>query len=32
MIDDRIGTMGSTQGVNDSSTPARKNTPTTCHS
>src|SRR6186713_1870468 len=29
MIDDRIGSIGSTHGVSDSSTPARKNTPTT---
>src|SRR3954470_18109416 len=29
MIDDRIGSIGSTQGVNDSSTPASRNTPAT---
>src|SRR5437868_3319428 len=29
MIDDRIGTIGSTQGVNDSSRPATRNTPAT---
>ena len=31
MMDDRIGNIGSTQGVNDSSKPATKNTPSTTH-
>ena len=30
MMDDRIGTIGSTQGVSDSTTPARKKALTTC--
>src|SRR5262245_53457979 len=29
MIDDKIGSIGSTQGVNDSATPITKNAPTT---
>ena len=29
MIDDRIGTIGSTHGVNDNATPITKNAPTT---
>ena len=31
MIDDRIGIIGSTQGVNDNSSPASRNAPATCH-